>query len=91
MAVHNAQAFAAALRLAEQLQHALTSRSIIDQAIGIMRGRTGATGTEAMDRLRGNSEGEETTVVDVATRIVEEATAREYVTNSKTQEGPLSQ
>src|SRR5882757_11552856 len=40
VAVHNAQILADALSLTVQLQTALSTRSVIDQAIGLIRGRT---------------------------------------------------
>lgn len=76
VAVHNAQVLAAAQRLAAQLQHALSSRPVIDQAIGILRARTGASEGEAMQRLREISQQEHTKVVTVATQVVEQAAAR---------------
>jgi len=76
VAVHNAQVLAAAQRLAEQLQQALTSRPVIDQAIGIMRARSGTSETEALTRLRKISQHEHTKLIDVAAEIVEQATAR---------------
>ena len=41
VAVHNAQILTQALALTVQLQTALSSRPVIDQAIGLLRGRTG--------------------------------------------------
>jgi GAF domain-containing protein len=52
IAVQNAQVLAQAKRLAQQLQTALTSRAVIDQALGIVMSRTGSTAEEAFDRLR---------------------------------------
>lgn len=76
VAVHNAQVLAAAQRLAEQLQQALNSRPVIDQAIGIMRARTGTSEAEALGRLRKISQHEHTKLVEVAAGIVEQAAAR---------------
>jgi GAF domain-containing protein len=47
VAVHNAQILTRALALTAQLRTALASRPAIDQAIGLIRGRTGATAEEA--------------------------------------------
>lgn len=52
VAVHNARILVQARQLTPQLQQAMTTRPIIDQAIGLIRGRTGATSAEAMARLR---------------------------------------
>ncbi len=76
VAVHNAQVLTAAQRLAEQLQQALSSRPIIDQAIGILRARTGVTEAEALNRLRTISQQEHTKMVEVAAQTVEAAAAR---------------
>jgi GAF domain-containing protein len=73
VAVHNAQALARASALARQLQTALASRPVIEQAIGIVRSRTGATADEAFDRLRAISQKEHTKLAVVAARIVDEA------------------
>ncbi len=76
VAVHNAQILTQALTLTAQLQTALSSRPVIDQAIGLMRGRTGGTADEAFARLRAISQSEHTKLADVARRIVEEAVRR---------------
>jgi GAF domain-containing protein len=52
VAVHNAQVLAEAVQLTTQLQTALSSRPVIDQAIGLVRGRTGVTAEQAFARLR---------------------------------------
>jgi GAF domain-containing protein len=76
VAVHNARVLTQARALAAQLQQALDTRPVIDQAIGLMRGRTGSTSDEAFARLRDISQTEHTKLVDVAHRIVEEAVRR---------------
>ena len=76
VAVHNAQVLTKAQALATQLQKALSTRPVIDQAIGLLRGRTGATAEEAFARLREISQTEHTKLVDVAQRIVDEAVRR---------------
>ncbi len=84
VAVHNAQILAQALTLTAQLQAALSSRPVIDQAIGLLRGRTGGTADEAFARLRAISQSENTKLTDVAKQIVDEAVrrARSRHTNS---------
>jgi len=76
VAVHNAQVLAQARTLATQLQQALSTRPVIDQAIGLLRGRSGATADEAFARLRQISQSEHVKLVDVAQRIVDEAVRR---------------
>ena len=73
VAVHNAQLLDAARAQAEQLHAALSSRAVIDQAIGIMRSRTGATAEEAFDRLRRASQSDNVKLAVVAQRLVDEA------------------
>ncbi|UQX89293.1 GAF and ANTAR domain-containing protein [Jatrophihabitans telluris] len=76
VAVHNSQVFVRARTQAEQLQAALSTRAVIDQAIGIIRSRSGATNDEAFGRLRQLSQGENVKLAVVAERIVEEAARR---------------
>lgn len=76
VAVHNAHVLARALTLTEQLQTALINRPIIDQAIGLIRARTGGSAEMAMDRLRAISHREERKVVDVARNLVDLAVRR---------------
>jgi GAF domain-containing protein len=76
LAVHNAQVLAHAQARATQLQAALGGRAVIDQAIGIIRSRIGATADEAFARLREISQGENVKLSLVAERIVEEAVRR---------------
>ncbi len=76
VAVHNAQVLAKALELTRQLQTALGTRPVIDQAIGLLRGRTGGTAEEAFASLRRISQSEHTKLADVAQHIVEEAVRR---------------
>ena len=76
ISVHNAKVLAQTGQLADQLQAALTSRSTIDQALGIVMSRTGCTEHEAFERLRTTSQAENRKVADVAQRIVDEAVRR---------------
>jgi len=76
VAVHNAQVLAQARMLATQLQQALSTRAVIDQAIGLLRGRSGATADEAFARLRQISQTDHVKLADVAQRIVDEAVRR---------------
>lgn len=76
VAVRNAQVLAHALAVAAQLQTALASRPIIDQAIGILMARTGGTAEEAFARLRTISQSEHTKLAVVAKHVVDEAVRR---------------
>ncbi len=76
IAVQNAQILAQTRRLAVTLQAALNSQAVIDQAVGIMRSRSGISADEAMARLRQHSEQEHMKVKAVAASIVREAVRR---------------
>jgi GAF domain-containing protein len=76
IAVQNAQVLAQTKRLAHQLQAALTSRAVIDQALGILMSRTGSTAEQAFDRLRDRSQSDNVKLRDVAQRVVDEAVRR---------------
>jgi GAF domain-containing protein len=74
--VHNAQALAQAQARAVQLETALSTRPVVDRAVGIILARTGGSAEEALARLRAISQAEHRKVVDVARRIVDEAVRR---------------
>ena len=74
--VLNAQILAQSRRLSTQLQAALTTRAVIDQAIGILRSRSGVTAAEAFARLREMSQLQHVKLAAVATSVVEDAAAR---------------
>jgi GAF domain-containing protein len=76
VAVHNAQILADALTLTAQLQTALSTRPVIDQAIGLIRGRTGRSTEDAFTQLRVMSQTEHRKLADVAQQIVDEAVRR---------------
>ena len=76
VAVHNAQVLWQARTLVEQLERAITNRPIIDQAIGIVRSRTGASAEDTMTRLRALSQSEHVKLTDIARRIVDQAADR---------------
>jgi GAF domain-containing protein len=76
VAVYNAQILAGALALAVQLQTALSTRPVIDQAIGIIRGRTGRSAEDAFTQLRAISQSQHRKLADVAHQIVDEAVRR---------------
>jgi GAF domain-containing protein len=76
VSVYNARLLARAQKRTDQLRRALESRAVIDQAIGIMRSRTGGTAEEVFDRLIRISQTENAKLRDVAERLVEEAARR---------------
>jgi GAF domain-containing protein len=76
VSVQNARVLAASQRLAEQLQLALTHRAVIDQAIGVLMGRTGADAAEAFEKLRAMSQAQHVKVAEVARVLVDEAVHR---------------
>lgn len=83
VAVQNAQVLAQTKRLAEQLQSALNSRAVIDQALGILMSRVGSTADEAFDRLRERSQADNVKLRDVAQRVVDEAVRRARARHTK--------
>jgi AmiR/NasT family two-component response regulator len=74
--VYNAQLLANAHERMMRLQRALDSRAVIDQAIGIIRSRSGNTHEEAFERLTQISQTENVKLYAVAERLVEEAVRR---------------
>jgi GAF domain-containing protein len=76
VSVYNGQLLAAARERTERLQRALVSRAVIDQAIGIIRSRSGATTEQAFERLTRLSQTENVKLYVVAERLVEEAVRR---------------
>jgi GAF domain-containing protein len=76
VSVFNAQLLSRAQERAAQLQRALTSRAVIDQAIGIVRSRWGGSAEEAFGRLVQISQHENVKLRIVAERLVEEAVRR---------------
>lgn len=76
VAVYNAQLLAAAHERTLRLQRALDTRSVIDQAIGIIRSRSGGSMEEAFDRLTRLSQSQNVKLHTVAERLVEEAARR---------------
>jgi GAF domain-containing protein len=76
VSVHNALVLQGARETAEQLRRALGSRTVIDQAIGIIRSRTGDTAEEAFDRLRRISHSENIKLAVIAERVLDESVRR---------------
>ena len=76
VSVYNAQLLSNAHDRTLRLQRALDSRSVIDQAIGIIRSRSGSDADEAFQRLAQISQTENVKLHVVAARLVEEAARR---------------
>jgi len=76
VSVYNAQLLASAQERTDRLQRALSSRAVIDQAIGIIRSRSGGSAEEAFERLARMSQAENIKLNVVAERLVEEAVRR---------------
>jgi GAF domain-containing protein len=76
VSVFNAQLLTQARSRAEQLHQALGSRTTIDQAIGILRSRSGCSAEEAFERLARMSQGDNVKLRIVAERLVAEAVNR---------------
>lgn len=60
----------------EQLEEALKSRAVIDQAMGVLMEREGVASTEAFEMLRTASQHSNVKLRDIARRIVEEKEAQ---------------
>jgi GAF domain-containing protein len=76
VSVHNSQVLDRSQRLAAQFELALTSRSTIDQALGVLMTRTGASPEEAFERLRGMSQTQHLKLHQVAQTLLDEAVRR---------------
>lgn len=87
VSVGNIQVLQAAFSRAEQLQTALVSRAVIDQAIGIVRSRSGGSAQEAFDRLREVSQTEHVKLAEVAQRLVDEAVRRAHARHGQSEPG----
>jgi GAF domain-containing protein len=76
VAVRNAAVLAQANRLAEQLQLALESRAVIDQAIGVLMGSRGCGADEALASLRSESQSQHQKLNVVAQTVVHQGVRR---------------
>jgi GAF domain-containing protein len=76
VSVYNAQLLADAHERTMRLRRALESRAVIDQAVGILRSRSGGTADEAFERLTHISQTENVKLSAVAERLVDEAVRR---------------
>jgi transcriptional regulator with GAF, ATPase, and Fis domain len=74
--VQTAHVLANTKRTMDQLSAALTSRSTIDQALGLIMGRTGACAEEAFERLRSMSQQRNIKLAVLAQSLIDEAIGR---------------
>jgi GAF domain-containing protein len=84
VSVYNAQLLASAQERTDRLQRALSTRAVIDQAIGIIRSRSGGSADEAFDRLTRLSQADNVKLKLVAERLVEEAVRRAHIRQRST-------
>ncbi|MDQ2740290.1 MAG: GAF and ANTAR domain-containing protein [Actinomycetota bacterium] len=84
VAVHNAHTLSQAQALTNQLQMAIAIRPVIDEAVGLIRGRTGVTSQQAHERLREMSQQEHVKLIDVSQRLVDEAVRRARARHTET-------
>ena len=75
VALANAQLYDRAYRMTQQLQEALTSRAVIDQAKGMLMGQHGVSADEASESLRHRSQQENRKLRDLAQELVDRAGA----------------
>jgi GAF domain-containing protein len=85
-AEHTGQEFASSAAATVQIAHtlaetrhlhkAITTRGVIDQAIGILISGTGDTPEKAFDRIRSRSQTTNTKVTEIAAGIIDEAVRR---------------
>jgi GAF domain-containing protein len=71
VALHNARIFSQRARLAEQLNEALVSRAVIDQAKGILMEREGVNADEAFEMLRVTSRDKNVRLREIALLLVQ--------------------
>jgi hypothetical protein len=76
VSVYNAQLLIGVQEQAQHLHSRLTNRTIIDQAIGIVRGRTGVTAEDAFNQMRRISQSEKVAPAVIAQRVLDEALRR---------------
>lgn len=76
ISVQNAQKLDHARRVTGQLETALTSRAMIDRAVGIVMSRSGCTPEEGFDTLRSISQRENRKLSAVAEQIIDDAVRR---------------
>lgn len=73
VAIWNAQVYASAVRLAEQLKEAIKTREVIGEAKGILMAQEGISEDEAFEMLKRVSQSQNVKLRDIAQKIVDEA------------------
>jgi GAF domain-containing protein len=76
VSIYNADLLSGARARAEKLEEALDHRAVIDQAVGIIRSRSGTSAEEAFSRLIQMSQNGNVKLRVVAARLVEDAVRR---------------
>lgn len=71
VALANAQLYDSAYRMTQQLQEALTSRAVIDQAKGILMAQNGVSADDAFELLRHRSQRENCKLRELAQELVD--------------------
>ncbi|HVM27401.1 MAG TPA: GAF and ANTAR domain-containing protein [Mycobacteriales bacterium] len=71
VALANARLYARAVAVNEQLERAMASRAVIEQAKGVLMARHGLTEADAFDRLRSWSQARNRKLRDVAAEVVQ--------------------
>jgi AmiR/NasT family two-component response regulator len=71
VALDNAELYARAHNVVEQLHRTLESRSMIERAKGLLMGSEGLTSQEAFERLRARSQSEHRKLREVALSLLE--------------------
>ena len=83
VSIYNAELLAGARARAEKLQEALDNRAVIDQAIGIIRSRSGVSAEVAFGRLVQMSQTGNVKLRTVAARLVEDSVRRAQARRSQ--------
>ena len=73
VAISNAQVYASAVRLAEQLRDAIKTRELIGEAKGILMAQEGVSEDEAFEMLKRVSQNQNVKLRDIAQKVVKEA------------------
>jgi AmiR/NasT family two-component response regulator len=81
--VQNAQILDQTSRLIDHLGAGLNGRGIIDQAVGVLRRRSGDTAGQALDRLKEMSRTQQISLTAAAASVLDSAIARGSATEPK--------